>query len=344
MENKYLNRCCEIAKLGIRTTKSNPMVGAVIVYNNRIIGEGYHKIFGQSHAEVNALNSIKAIDKIHLPKSTMYVSLEPCSHHGKTPPCVDAIISSGIKTVVIGCLDPTKKSNGKGQQYLEENNIAVTIANNHVNCIELMKTFSINIIDKRPISILKFAKSKDNFFGKIDKQVWLSNKKTSILTHKLRSESDGILIGTNTAIIDNPSLTLRNYPGLQPLRIVLDKSHRIPISHTLLSDDLPTLIITDTVRSGLKKEKQQLIIDFESDEFLSNLLTALYQKEIYRLMVEGGSKLLKSFLKKNLWDEALIINTPHALHQGIKAPNITGILIDSYKIEDDEITWTRRRE
>lgn len=335
MQDKdYLLRCLDLAMTSGKSVRPNPHVGAVIVYNNRIIGEGCHEHFGGPHAEVNAVKSVKEQDRKFLSQSTIYVSLEPCCHTGNTPPCTDLIIEQKIPRVCIAAVDPTDKVNGKGIKRLQENGVEVKFIDIPTN--HLTSVFKTNILKKRPYIQLKFAKSKDNFIGQKDKQIWLSNETSRIFTHKLRSYSDAILIGTNTAIIDNPSLTLRDYPGNAPQRVILDRTGKIPISHTLLSDAFPCIIFTENFRS-LPEVKQQIKIDFSSPVFIDNLLKELFNLNIYHLMVEGGATLFKSFVKLNLWDEAHVINTKKMLYSGVKAININGRIRERYNLDGDEL-------
>ncbi len=336
MQDKdYLIRCIELAKLGRKEVRPNPHVGSVIVYNSRIIGEGYHQTHGGPHAEVNAINSVAEEDKQFLTQSTMYVSLEPCCHFGITPPCTNLIIKNKIPRVCIAEIDPTQKVNSKGIDQLKANGIEVdVIPIPHNNTIA---EFRVNQLKKRPFVQLKFAKSKDNFIGQKDCQVWLSNDASSIFTHKLRSYTDGILIGTNTALVDNPALTLRHHRGKQPLRIVLDREGKIPLSQTLLADSLPCLIFTATKRNIENKVKNQIVVDFSSENIIETILKKLFDMGIYHLMVEGGVSLLKSFVSAGLWDEAVVINTPKTLETGIKAVNINGQIKSSHRIDKDII-------
>jgi len=336
MQDKYyLDRCFDLAKLGGREVRPNPHVGAVIVYKNRIIGEGYHKVHGGPHAEVNAVNSVKEEDKQYLSQSTMYVTLEPCCHFGITPPCTDLIIKNSIPRVCIAEIDPTQKVNSKGIDQLKENGIEVSIIS--MPEFDMIAEFKTTQLKQRPYIQLKFAKSHDNFIGQKDKQVWLSNAESSIYTHKLRSYTDAILVGTNTAMIDNPSLTLRNYPGNPPLRVVLDRNGKIPLTNTLLSDSYPCIIITEKSRDELLENKRQIILDFNKEDFIDNLLKVLLENGIYHMMVEGGATLFKSFIKSNNWDEAVVINTPKVINQGIKAPNVNGKIISKFQLETDKV-------
>ena len=338
-DSDYLKRCIALAQKGGSHVRPNPQVGAVVVYDNKIIGEGYHARYGGPHAEVNAINSVIEDSKKYLSESTIYVSLEPCCHFGLTPPCTDLIIRNKLKRVCIAELDPTFKVNQKGVNRLITHGVEVDIVKISDNYA--ISEFIANQIHERPFIQLKFAKSSDHYIGKKDEQVWLSSKTSNIFTHKLRAYTDGILVGTNTALIDNPSLTLRNYPGNFPKRILLDRSGRVPESHDLLSDGIGCILITENLRPNLGKEIEQVNLDFDSENFLEELLKALFDRGIHHLIVEGGAKLLKSFLKANLWDEAVIIECPVELKEGIKAPNINGKLIKTLQLEQDNISIIR---
>lgn len=334
-DKDYLKRCLQLARNGGKAARPNPLVGAVIVHNDCIIGEGFHRQFGGPHAEVNAVNSVDDEDKKYLAESTIYVSLEPCCHFGNTPPCTNLIIENKIPRVCIAEIDPSQKVNSKGIKQLEDHGISVEIIpieNNH-----LLDEFKVYQFQKRPFVQIKFAKSKDNFLGTHDRQIWLSNDFSKVFTHKMRAYTDAILIGTNTAVIDNPSLTLREHPGTQPLRVVLDREGRIPLSHTLLSDNLPCLIITQRPRNHGKLHKEEVVLNFSDENFLNVLLEELYKRGIYHLTVEGGAQMHKSFLAQNLWDEALVISTPKLIGAGVKAPNINGTLKEKYKFGEDKI-------
>ncbi len=338
MQDKdYLHRCFELAKLAGRKARPNPRVGAVIVYKDRIIGEGYHKVYGGPHAEVNAVKSVREEDRQYLTESTMYVSLEPCCHFGITPPCTDLIIRNKIPRVCIAEIDPTQKVNSKGVNIMKSHEITVDII--PIDDNDIISEFKVNQLKQRPFVQLKFAKSADNYMGQKDKQVWLSNDISSIYTHKLRAYTDAVLVGTNTTLIDNPALTLRNYPGRQPLRVVMDRANKIPESHKLLSDNLPTLIFTEQKRtlSSPTTIKEQFEIDFSSENFIEILLNKLFTMDIFHVMVEGGASLLKSFLRSGFWDEAVVINTPKTLSTGIKAPNINGKIKDHFNLDEDKI-------
>ncbi len=339
LHTKYMERCFELAVLGGKYTKTNPNVGSVIVHNDKIIGEGYHKYFGGPHAEVNALASVGQADLTKLKDSTWYVSLEPCSHYGMTPPCAHTIVSSGCRKIVIGCLDPNPLVSGNGLGYLKEQGAEVIALFCEEEAKQLISKFSKNIL-KKPYVILKWAKSKDNFIGKIDQQTWLTDPVTGILTHKWRTEVDGILIGKNTAIIDNPSLTSRHYQGEHPIRIILDTNLELPSELIIYQDTHPTWTITQNAIYGHHK-KEQIVVEDVKD--LAGILDLLYSKGVYSLIVEGGSQILKSFIDQNLWDEARIIESKAILSEGILAPNLEGELLNRMKLGSDEVFYVRNR-
>lgn len=315
---KYLFRCVQIAKRGGKAVKSNPQVGAILVYQNRIIGEGFHETYGAAHAEVNAINSVLDSNQNLISKSTLYVSLEPCNHHGKTGPCTDLIIRENIKHVVIASKDPNNTVRSNGIEKLKAAGIKVELfpfdAANH-----LIRPFELGSLKRIPYVILKFAQSKDFFIGKEGEQVWISNKYAKHLVHKWRSEIDGIMVGTNTILTDNPQLTNRLHPGESPIRIIPDNHEKITTSHHVLSDGMKTWI-------------------YKNGEDLETLLKDLFDRGITRLMIEGGATLLKSFIDAKLWHEARIITAQKSLKKGIKAPVIKGKLISTQTVGKDSIS------
>ncbi|MDD4777550.1 MAG: bifunctional diaminohydroxyphosphoribosylaminopyrimidine deaminase/5-amino-6-(5-phosphoribosylamino)uracil reductase RibD [Fermentimonas sp.] len=327
-----MQRCLFLARKSEGFTKSNPMVGAVIVHENKIIGEGYHRQFGEAHAEVNAINSVK--NKSLLQQSTMYVSLEPCAHQGKTPPCAELIIKHKIPRVAIAVRDPNPKVSGKGVAMMIKSGIDIEEGLMEEEAMEINRFFFVNQLLSRPYVILKWAQSKDGFIDlhrKPDENkapVIISNKITHSIVHKYRTRVQGILVGTNTAILDNPKLTARKWFGDDPIRIVIDKSNKIPLNSSLLDGSVPTIIFT----AAIPAEKKDIVnlkfieIDFSKDTNLQ-ILDHLYRENIYSILIEGGSKLLSSFIEKNLWDEALIEVSEKRLLEGIKSPEINGYVI-----------------
>ena len=350
-----MRRCFDLAKLGAQTVSPNPMVGAVIVHDNRIIGEGFHRTRGEAHAEVNAINSVSGNDKPKLAGSTIYISLEPCSHQGLTPPCTDLILSSGMKQVVISVIDPNPEVHGEGIERLRKQGISVLTGVLAEEGNQLLANFRSVMTQHRPYVILKFVQSSDRIIGHPDYQVWLSNKFEKILVHKLRSEVDGIMVGTNTVLIDNPQLTNRMYFGKNPVRIAFDRTMRLPKDLHLFDGAIQTLIYTETRHQNLDSPSKNvaqangksndhveyIFMQFD-DNMLENCLTDLRKRNIQSVLVEGGASLINSFVKHDLWDEAWVVTTHHTLNKGVKAPLVHGQLVQKFNLETDEIIIIRR--
>ena len=330
-EEKYMRRCIELAKNGLCNVSPNPMVGAVIVCDGQIIGEGYHIRCGEAHAEVNAIRSVK--DESLLKRSTIYVSLEPCSHYGKTPPCADLIIEKQIPRIVIGCQDPFSEVAGRGIQKLRDAGREVTVGVLEEECKSLIRRFITFNTLHRPFIILKWAESADHFMD-IErtggKPILLSSPFTSMLVHKKRAEADAIMVGRRTALLDNPSLTVRNWYGRNPIRVVLDRTLSLPDDLQIFDGNVPTLIFTEKQQLG-KKSITYITINFSHNP-LKQIMEALYQRKIQSLLVEGGRQLLQSFIDNELWDEAYIEKCPSRLHSGVKAPQMDDNF--SYSIEE----------
>lgn len=325
----FMQRCLQLARKGEGYTRPNPMVGAVVVYRDRIIGEGYHRQFGGAHAEVNAIMAVK--EKSLLANSTLYVSLEPCSHHGKTPPCTELIIESKIPHVVVAVKDPNPAVSGRGIAMLREQGIGVTQGVLETEARELNRMFFVNQQYHRPYVILKWAQSKDGYMDHTrtslqDKMpALISNRLTHTIVHNIRTQVQGILVGTNTALLDNPQLTVRKWHGQNPVRIVIDRENKIPISAALFDGKVPTIVFNAAPRTEniLHERVKQIGIDFRGDTN-QQILQSLYLEGIYSLMVEGGARLLSSFIEKNMWDEAYVEKSATMLHSGTKAPEIQG--------------------
>ena len=335
---KYMTRCLELAKKGFGKVAPNPMVGCVIVHKGKIIGEGFHEQYGSVHAEVNAINSVK--NKKLLKDSTLYVNLEPCSHFGKTPPCADLIIRKNIKYIIIGTIDPNPLVSGRGLQKLISSGCDVKVGVLERECRELNKRFFTFFEKKRPYIILKWAQTKDNFFGIINLKSQISNLKSQQLVHQWRSEEQAIMVGTNTALIDNPKLTVRKVKGNNPIRVVIDKNLKIPSSFHLLDGSVPTIIFTAKKKTS-KKNIEFVKIDFKKN-ILKQITDELYDRKIQSLIVEGGTKLLNSFLEKNLWDEARVFTSTKTLSEitcekegGVEAPKMKSKSIMREKIGND---------
>jgi len=301
---KFMRRCIQLAKCGEAGAAPNPMVGAVVVCDGRIIGEGFHRRCGGPHAEVNAIESVT--EKQLLSRSTIYVSLEPCSHYGKTPPCTELIIRNRIPRVVVGCSDPFAKVNGQGIKRLQEAGCKVLVGVLEKECQELNRRFFTFHKEHRPWVTLKWAQSKDGYIDRTRKAdeepTRFSNALTQTLVHRLRARSQAILVGTQTALLDNPTLTTRLWPGPNPLRLTIDRHNILPPTLHLKDGSSPTVIYTH--------------------ESLREILDDLYNRGIQSLIVEGGAKLLQSFIDEGLWDEARIETAPFCLEEGILAPTL----------------------
>lgn len=321
LDEKYIRRCIELAKNGLGTTYPNPMVGSVIVFDGKIIGEGWHKKSGEPHAEVNAVNSVK--DKSLLKKSTIYVSLEPCSHFGKTPPCCNLIIENEIPNVVIGTVDPNIKVAGNGIKKLVEAGINVTVGVLETECNELNKRFFTFHEKKRPYIILKWAESQDGFIAPLTKSeqkpVWITNEFSRQLVHKWRSEEQAILVGTKTVIDDNPKLDTRDWAGNNPIRFVLDQNMRIPENSNIFNNQAKTIIFSKSNIAANDKINNFEIIDF-GENTAQQITDTLYKNQIQSVIIEGGRQTLQTFIDENLWDEARIFIGSNSFENGTKAP------------------------
>ncbi len=322
-DEKYIRRCIQLARNGFCNTAPNPTVGAVIVRNGRIIGEGYHVRCGEGHAEVNAIASVK--DESLLKDSVIYVSLEPCSHYGKTPPCADLIISKRIPKVVIGCMDPFSLVSGRGIRKLRDAGIDVKVGVLEEECKKLIKRFITFNVRQRPYITLKWAESSDGFIDVVregGKPVLLSTPVSSVYVHKQRAENQAILVGRKTALLDNPSLTVRDWYGKNPLRLVIDRELTLPKTLKLFDGTVPTLVFTEKGVGSDTNSITNVKIDFSHD-IIPQILQILYERKVQTLLVEGGSRLLQSFLDDGLWDEAYIEHASFRLHQGVEAPRIS---------------------
>lgn len=321
-DEKYISRCLQLARNGLCNTAPNPMVGAVIVHQDSIIGEGYHIRCGEAHAEVNAIRSVK--DESLLKKSTIYVSLEPCSHYGKTPPCADLIIGKGIPRVVVGCMDPFSLVAGRGIEKLRRAGVDVTVGVLEEECRHLIRRFITFNTLKRPYITLKWAESADGFIDSKrtgGKPVILSNPLTAMLVHKKRAEHDAILVGRRTALLDNPSLSTRNWYGKSPLRLVIDKDLTLPKTLQLFDGKIRTLVFTQKDALPPNPLTEYIQLDFTHD-ILPQIMETLYRNKVQSLLVEGGSTLLQSFIDSGTWDEAYIERAPLRLENGVEAPVI----------------------
>jgi diaminohydroxyphosphoribosylaminopyrimidine deaminase/5-amino-6-(5-phosphoribosylamino)uracil reductase len=326
---KYMFRCLQLAKIANGFVAPNPMVGAVIVHNHRIIGEGYHHRYGDAHAEPVAIHSVK--DKGLLKEATLYVNLEPCSHFGKTPPCANLIVETGIPKVVIGTSDPNPKVSGRGIALLRQAGIEVVVGVLENECYELNKRFFIWQQEQRPFVLLKWAQSRDGYIDikRNDAQtgpVQISNLLTKQLTHKYRAQNQSIMVSTNTAVLDNPSLSVRRWSGKNPIRITLDRTGRIPSDYHLLDQSVPTIVFTEQTDKTSTEKLEFIPITF-SEDTLRQVLTILAKRGIHSVLVEGGSQLLSNFIASGLWDEAHVEISNLELHDGVPAPS-PGVLVE----------------
>ena len=339
----YMKRCIELAKNGLGTTYPNPLVGSVIVHNGKIIGEGWHKKAGEPHAEVNAVNSVK--DKSLLKEATIYVSLEPCSHFGKTPPCCDLIIANKIPNVVIGTIDPFAKVAGNGIKKLVESGKNVTIGVLEDECNELNKRFFTFHQKKRPYIILKWAETADGFIAPISKTekspVWITNSYSRQLVHKWRTEEQAILVGTNTVLEDNPKLDARDFKGNNPIRIVWDKSNKITEEFHIKNGIIPTFFLTES--KNLTEKQNIYYKNTIFDTLLAKrTLDILYKENIQSVIVEGGSQTLQTFIDANLWDEARVFVSENSFNEGVISPKLPkNRILTSLLLEKDQLKLFR---
>ena len=327
---KYIQRTFYLAKKGIGKVAPNPLVGCVIVKNNKIIGEGYHKEYGDKHAEINAINNVS--NKKEIEGSSVYINLEPCNHFGKTPPCSDALVKLKPKEVIISNKDPNPLTNGKSIKKLIDNNINVRSNILKEEGEELNKRFFKNQIKKLPFIILKWAQTSDGFIAKSDgSSKWISNDISRTLVHKWRSEELGILVGAKTVNSDNPKLNVRSWDGKDPIRVIIDPNNRCSNKNDILSDTLPTLIYNKKRESKVQNKQFVRLLEFN----LINILKDILSRGISSIIVEGGSFTLQSFIENNLWDEARVFVSDGKFKNGIKAPKIK--LSNPQKIGSDQL-------
>lgn len=331
LDNLYIERCIQLAKLGLGNTYPNPLVGSVIVYNDTIIGEGYHMKYGEPHAEVNAVNSVK--DKSVLKDATIYVSLEPCSHYGKTPPCADLIIKHSFKRVVIGSKDPFEKVNGLGIEKLKKAGIQVDLSPLLEQCNQLNKRFFTYHLEKRPYVILKWAQSKNGYIDIERKDetgiFWITDKATKSLVHKWRTEEEAILIGGKTLLNDKPELTARHYQGNNPKRIVLDSKGNVDLQEFWSQTE------SDYTIGNVTNSEHQCNLNAQS------ILSKLYDLNIQSVIIEGGVQTLKLFIDSGLWDEARVLTGDINIDKGNSAPIIKGSIEEEYRIGNDQVKILR---
>ncbi|WP_256005921.1 MULTISPECIES: bifunctional diaminohydroxyphosphoribosylaminopyrimidine deaminase/5-amino-6-(5-phosphoribosylamino)uracil reductase RibD [Pedobacter] len=338
----YMRRCLELAEMGIGNVSPNPMVGCVIVHNDTIIGEGYHARFGEAHAEVNAINDVFRLHGEHAPQllreATLYVNLEPCAHHGKTPPCADLLVKHQIKEVIIGNKDPFADVNGKGIARLRDAGIAVETGLLEQECSQLNRRFFTRITQHRPYIILKWATTANGYFApKNTLQEWISGPLAKKLVHKWRTEEDAILIGKRTAMADNPLLTTREWTGKNPVRILIDRQLQVSTSSHLFNDQSKTLILNEV------KTKTENNICYIQMEDMQNYLPQkiafqLYLMDIQSVIIEGGANTLCQFIKAGLWDEARVFTSATSWQEGVRSPQVNGFIAEQLDIHNDRLT------
>ncbi|OAQ39931.1 bifunctional diaminohydroxyphosphoribosylaminopyrimidine deaminase/5-amino-6-(5-phosphoribosylamino)uracil reductase [Pedobacter psychrophilus] len=334
-------RAIYLAKLGLGHVSPNPMVGAIIIVKDKIIGEGYHQKYGGPHAEVNAINQVLENYKNAaelLKEATIYVTLEPCSHFGKTPPCADLIIKHQIPNVVVGCLDPFESVNGKGIAKLRAAGINVITGVLETECLDLNKRFFTKVLKQRPYVILKWAQTRDGYFAPtLGNQQWISGSEAKRLVHLWRSQEDCVLVGKNTALTDNPQLNVRLVAGRNPIRAVIDQKLTLPKTLHLFDNTTKTFVFNDVLTDIKDKTLYISIEDFKN--FLPQyILFQLYLQDIQSVIIEGGTKTLQSFIDADLWDEARIFTATKIWGEGKKSPNLKGELISQDKIGEDLLT------
>lgn len=323
---QFMRRALDLAVLGAGNTRPNPMVGCVIVHEGKIIGEGYHKMYGEAHAEVNAIKSVVAVDL--LSQSTAYVTLEPCSHYGKTPPCADLLIANQLDKVIICNTDPNPLVAGRGIKKLEDAGIKVTRGVLEQEGLELNKRFFTFHQKKRPFILLKWAQTTDGFIARENfDSKWISNQYSRQLVHKWRAEEAAIMVGTNTAKYDDPSLTVRDWKGANPMRVVIDRSLSLDAKLKLFDGTVDTLVLTT-----IAKPSMQHVSYIKLDELSpQKIIEALYKRNIQSVLIEGGSSLINSFIEENLWDEARVFTSKVNFGSGVAAPVIK---VESQKEEN----------
>lgn len=338
IQETYMQRCIDLALAGAGSVAPNPMVGAVLVYEDRIIGEGFHEKYGEAHAEVNCLKSVAIADRELISAATLYVSLEPCAHYGKTPPCAQLIIDQHIPTVVIGCNDPFAKVNGKGIALLKEAGVTVVVGVLEEKAKALNRRFFTFHQQQRPYIILKWAETANQKMASdTNERLFISNEYSNRLVHRWRSEEAGILVGTNTALKDNPALTNRLWKGNNPIRLLIDRNLTVPISYKLFNEEAITIVFNE-IKEVTDTPIIYALIDFQKN-VLEQIMHYCYQYPIQSILVEGGAKLLQSFIDAGIWDEARVIqNGMLTVASGIAAPLLKGeVLAETVQLATDTI-------
>ena len=332
-----MQQCLDLALKGLGAVSPNPMVGAVLVYEDRVIGTGYHKRYGEAHAEVNCINSVQEADKPFIAASTLYVSLEPCSHFGKTPPCADLIIANKIKKVIVACLDPNPLVSGRGVEKLEAAGIEVVTHVLEQESRKINKRFIVFYEQKRPYIILKWAVSVEGNFCPSDKSsFWLSNDESKKMVHQWRSEEDAILVGSGTALADNPSLTVREWQGRNPVRVMLDRDLKTPIHFNIYNEEANTIVF------NLHKNEERghvQWIQLPSKNFIEAAMKKMYDLHIQSVIIEGGLDILNQCMSLRYWDEIRVIQSNTSLIDGLKAPKIQEKSLHQQQLKQDLIYY-----
>lgn len=344
-DEQYMQRCLSLALLGKGQVSPNPMVGAILVYKEKIIGEGYHEHYGKAHAEVNCIANVAKKNLQYISQATLYVSLEPCSHYGKTPPCVDLILKHQIKKVIIGTKDIFGQVNGEGIAKLKSSGVKVQVGICEKNCIDLNKRFFTFHEKKRPFIILKWAQTNDGYIGnKTSERLMISNEVTNRVVHQWRSEEAGILIGTKTALNDNPSLTVRYNKSKNPVRLFIDEHLNVNEDFNIYNKEAKTIIFNGQ-KEDFKHQHLYKKIDF-AQRIEEQILDFCFQNNIQSIIVEGGAKTLQGFIDKRLWDECRVItNTVLTVKDGIAAPKLSNEkLIKTINLLTDTIQYYEREE
>ena len=334
-DSLYMQRALELAKLGEGNVSPNPMVGCVITFQDKIIGEGWHQKAGEPHAEVNAVNSLT--NKALLREATAYVTLEPCAHFGKTPPCAALLIKHQFKRVVVGCKDPNPLVAGKGLQMMKESGIQVDFGLLEAECLAINKKFFHSISNKKPYVLLKWAQSKDGFVARENfDSKWISSSMSRQLVHKWRAEYDAILVGKNTAKYDDPQLDVRTWTGKNPIRVVIDHQLRLDSALKLFDGSIPTLVF-NTLKNDQQGKLEFVCLD--QDQFNSQLLNFLHERGVQSLLVEGGAQTINSFIQEGYWNEAAVFEGNVHFEKGIVAPDLPrSFSTEELAIADNRLT------
>ena len=349
LKSRFVQRCFDLARLGIGRVSPNPAVGAVLVHDGRIIGEGYHPYYGGPHAEVMAVDSVRPADRALLPQSTLYVSLEPCNFHGKTPACTQLILREKIPHVVVAQRDFTPGVDGAGLELLRRSGVRVEEGILKDEGFRLSLPRNVLVSEERPYVLLKYAQTRDGYLAPLTKrQFWITNRFSKLLVHKWRTETDAILIGAQTARSDNPALTSRLYPGKSPVRLLISRNNDLPAGSKLLDREQPSWIFCQTAPAHSPKNVRYIAIDFKADNWLQQILSFLKQENIGHLTVEGGAWLLQQFIAAGYWDEARVFTGNISLSEGLEAPTLSTPVFQRLNLGDDQLelsynpaTWNR---